>query len=68
MKIQIKIDGMTCKNCVDHVAEALNSVKGITNVKVGLSKAIVKIDEVVTDETLTKAITDAGYTVTKIKR
>ena len=33
-KLKLKIDGMTCLNCVTHVQKALEAVPGVTDVSV----------------------------------
>lgn len=55
MKKIIKIDGMTCEHCVKRATTALNSIDGITDVKVNLKKknATVKLYKEV-DESLIK--------------
>lgn len=64
----ITIEGMSCQNCVKHVTNALNDIKGVTNVKVNLEnkQAFVDVTDEVTDDILIEAITDAGYDVVNI--
>ncbi len=68
MKKTLKIEGMMCQHCVAHVTKALQGVTGVTAVEVNLKKktAVVELGEEVKDETLTTAITGAGYEVKKI--
>jgi len=68
MKKTLKIEGMMCQHCVAHVTKALQSVEGVTSVDVNLKKktAVVELGVAVSDETLTAAITEAGYEVKKI--
>ena len=68
MKKTISIEGMTCGNCVRHVTEALNEVEGVTSVLVDLDGKRADLDaaESVTDDKLTEAVTEAGYTVTGV--
>lgn len=68
MKKTLKIEGMMCQHCVAHVTKALQGVTGVTAVDVNLKKktAVVELGEEVQDETLTTAITEAGYEVKKI--
>lgn len=63
-KLTLTIQGMTCKNCVAHVTEALASVADVKTVKVNLKKgeAIVKGDAPNMDS-LKAAVSDAGYQV-----
>ena len=68
MKKTMKIEGMMCQHCVAHVTKALQGVEGVTVVDVNLKKktATVELSTEVTNETLTAAITEAGYEVKKI--
>lgn len=68
MKKTLKIEGMMCQHCVAHVTKALQGVEGVTVVDVNLKKktAIVELGAEVANETLTAAITEAGYEVKKI--
>lgn len=65
----IKINGMMCSHCTGRVSDALNAIDGV-KAEVSLDnggQAIVEAAEGVTDEMLTKAVTDAGYEVTGIE-
>lgn len=68
MKKTLQIEGMMCAHCVAHVTKALSGVEGVTDVVVDLKKktANVTVEAFVQDETLTAAVTDAGYEVKKI--
>lgn len=68
MKKTLTIEGMMCQHCVAHVTKALQGVDGVKAVEVNLKKktAVVEFEETVTNETLTSAITEAGYEVKKI--
>ena len=62
----MKIEGMMCPHCQAHVEKALNALEGVTaTVDLQAGTATVKGD--VSDEVLTKAITDAGYKVLGIQ-
>lgn len=64
----IKIKGMMCGHCTGRVSDALNSIDGV-KAEVTLDnggQAVVTLGNDVSDETLTKTITDAGYEVTEI--
>ena len=65
----ISIEGMMCQHCVKHVHSALSSVSGVSAVEVSLENknAVVTADPSVTDEALTKAVTDADYQVVGIQ-
>ncbi|MCO6523909.1 MAG: heavy metal translocating P-type ATPase [Candidatus Schmidhempelia sp.] len=69
MKKQINIEGMTCQHCCERVKKALNSIPGVIEVVIDLSakSATVNINEDVTMEALTTAITEVGYEVSSIQ-
>lgn len=64
----ISIEGMMCGHCTGRVEKALSELAGVTAVTVSLEdkNAVVTAEESVTDEILTKTVTDAGYEVTGI--
>lgn len=68
MKKTMKIEGMMCPHCVARVTDALNKVDGVTaQVSLEDKAAYVTVEDGVSDETLTKAVTDAGYTVVSVE-
>ena len=68
MKKLISVEGMCCEHCAARVEKALSAVEGVVSADVKLKKklAVVRSREEISDEVLTKVITDAGYTVTAI--
>lgn len=67
MKKEILIEGMMCAHCQSHVDKALNGIEGVTaTVDLEKKTAYCEISGNVSDETLTKAVADAGYKVVKI--
>ncbi len=60
-KKTLKIEGMMCEGCVKSVKEALEKLPGITSVDVNLKKGTAVIQGDADDETLIKAVVDAGY-------
>ena len=68
MKKTMKIEGMMCQHCVAHVTKALEGIEGVAKAEVNLKKktAVVELSEAVNDETLSAAVTEAGYEVKKI--
>ena len=68
MKKTVYIEGMMCAHCVKHVNDALLKLNGVTDVSVSLENknAVITAASSLTNDEITKAITDAGYTVTKI--
>ena len=67
MKKVITIEGMMCNHCTAHVEKALNAIDGVSAV-VSLEdkNATVTLSKDVSDDVLTQAVTDAGYTVVSI--
>lgn len=63
----IKIDGMKCNNCKNHIIKALKELN-ISKVKVDLKKgiAIIKSDNEISNDKIIKAIEDIGYKVIQI--
>lgn len=69
MKKLISVEGMCCEHCAARVEKALSAVEGVVSADVKLKKklAVVRSREELSNEVLTKVITDAGYTVTGIE-
>ncbi len=61
----IKIKGMTCGHCVMAVTKALNSVDGIRDVQVDLTKGLATYEETkpVDPAVVAEAIKKAGYEI-----
>ncbi|MFM0268205.1 mercury(II) reductase [Paraburkholderia sediminicola] len=59
----LKIDGMTCASCAEHVRQALESVPGVRSAAVSWSKALaeVMVDGGVSHDTLAATVATAGY-------
>lgn len=62
----MKIEGMMCAHCSGRVEKALNDLPGVT-AAVNLEAGTASVQGDVSDEALTKAVTDAGYTVVSIQ-
>ena len=62
----VKIEGMMCAHCSGRVEKALNDLPGVT-ATVDLAAGTAAVTGDVSDEAVTKAVTDAGYTVTGIQ-
>lgn len=60
-KKTLKIEGMMCEGCVKSVKEALEKIPGITSVDVNLKKGTAVVQGDADDETLIKAVVDAGF-------
>lgn len=63
---KINIEGMSCKNCVAHVKEALEEIEGVKLIEVKLEDKNALVETQVLDEILISAIDDAGYDVISI--
>ena len=62
----MKIEGMMCAHCSGRVEKALNALPGVT-ATVDLEAGTASITGGAADDVLTKAVTDAGYTVVSIQ-
>ena len=67
MEKTIKIEGMMCQHCQQHVHDALSKIDGVTAVTVDLEgkKADIKADRDIPTDELAKVIADAGYELVK---
>lgn len=63
MDTTLKIKGMMCQHCVNHVTQALTKLDGVTAVKVDLAgeKADLATNKDIARDVYEKAIVDAGY-------
>lgn len=66
MKKEMKIEGMMCGHCEMHVKKALEGLAGVESAEVSHEKgnAVVTLNAEVSDDSLKKAVADAGYEVT----
>nr|MDO8110650.1 heavy metal translocating P-type ATPase [Candidatus Sigynarchaeota archaeon] len=63
-KLDVKIGGMHCANCVTTLEKAIGNINGVASVNVNLSteRAVVDLDpRLASLEDIKKTITDAGY-------
>jgi len=68
MKKVLTIEGMMCGHCTGRVEQALNALQGVkAEVSLDDKTATVTATEDVSEETLVKAVTDAGYTVVDVQ-
>lgn len=61
MNTQLKIEGMTCQNCVKHVRQALESVPGVATVEVDLESGRATVTGEAALSDLIAAVEDEGY-------
>ncbi len=63
-EIRLRVTGMTCAMCVQHVTRALERLDGVSKVEVTLSppRAVVRYDPSrATPSAMVQAVRDAGY-------
>lgn len=61
------IEGMTCGHCSARVEKALNALDGVeAHVDLEAKTATIQLSQPVSDDVLTKAVTDADYQVTSL--
>lgn len=60
-----QVDGMSCMHCVAHVGQALQALNGValTSISLDIPQAYVECTQVIDKEALTKAVSEAGYSV-----
>jgi len=65
MKTVLRIEGMSCAHCVQHVKEALEAVAGVKSAEVNLSNksAEVEHEDKVNLAALRAAVEEEGYEV-----
>jgi len=61
MGIKLNVKGMTCQHCAMNVTKALESVDGVTSVKVSVDDGLAIVDGNVNSDKLVKSVKDAGY-------
>ena len=62
--LTLRIGGMTCDNCARRVENALNSLDGVwATVRISDHRALVRMKDTPNEQTLRKAVQDAGYVV-----
>ena len=59
----IRVQGMTCANCVRHVTTALLAVPGVVRADVDLARAeaTLEVETPIADATLAPVLDEAGY-------
>lgn len=68
-KMVIGVEGMSCNNCAKHVKNALEELPQVTEVLVDLDQenAEINYEDKLSEEEISKAITEAGYEFTGIE-
>ncbi|HAK42981.1 MAG TPA: heavy metal transport/detoxification protein [Clostridium sp.] len=67
MKKKILIEGMSCKNCVAHVKNALEELAGVSEVEVNLEGKYAVVETTESDDVLKDTIEEEGYDVVGIE-
>jgi copper chaperone CopZ len=58
------VKGMTCDNCVRHVTQAVQEVRGVTDVQVSLAENAAKVAGEFDERQVIEAIEEEGYGAT----
>lgn len=66
MKKTVYIEGMMCMHCAAHAKQALEAVEGVTGAEVNLAEGLAVLEGTAGDSELIRAVSEAGYRVTKI--
>lgn len=71
-EVNVKVSGMVCSMCAQGIQKKFSSEKAVRKLNVDLDTKLVKIETHdgmdVSDATITKLITEAGYNVAEISR
>ncbi len=71
-KINVTVKGMVCAFCSQGITKKLKALPEVAIVKVNLDEYLVTIETkdgtTLNDESITKTLADAGYSVAKISR
>lgn len=69
-QITIRVDGLTCPFCAYGLEKKLKRLEGTENVRIDIDRGIAEITvaegQTIREETLKKAVLDAGFTPGKI--
>ena len=68
--VTLEVKGLSCPICAGSLEKQIKKISGVRSVKIHLSKGRVTIvtDESVLNESLTKAVEEAGFTAGDIKK
>jgi len=67
MKKKILIEGMSCKNCVAHVKNALEELAGVSEVEGNLEGKYALVEATESNDVLKATIEEEGYDVVGIE-
>lgn len=63
----VMIQGMSCQHCVAHVKKALEALPGVESVEVSLEDRAARVQGSADNETLIKAVAEAGYEAVEVR-
>ena len=68
-KIKLSLEGMHCASCASNIERSLKKVEGIKNASVTLmlKKGMIDAEDLVSEEEIKKAVSRAGYKVSKLE-
>lgn len=68
MKMNLKVEGMSCQHCVMAVSNALFAIEGVENVQIQLdAKAVFVQGENLSEKAIRDAIDEAGYDLVEVE-
>jgi mercuric ion binding protein len=71
-EVQVKVSGMVCSMCAQGIQKKFSGEPSVKSLKFNMEEKLVTIhtheNKELTDQTVTKLITEAGYNVAKISR
>ena len=67
MKRVIETEGMCCKKCAERAEKKLLLSAGVTGARANYKKGTILVETSLSDEELSAIVTDAGFTVTKVR-
>jgi copper chaperone len=62
MKMEIRVDDMTCNHCVSTITKAIKDADANASVDIDLKSHLVRVAGATDAEDIVEAIRDAGYT------
>ena len=67
MKRVIETEGMCCKKCAERAEKKLLLNDGVSGARANYKKGIILVETTLSDEALTKIVTEAGFTVIRVR-
>ena len=69
-KFKLSIEGMHCASCASNIEKSLKKVPGVKGafVSLMLKKGTVEAEDSVSEEEIRKAVSKAGYKVSKVEK